>query len=220
MSVIGQRYSVSKRVRESFFNGSLPSWLSDVSSGGSLSFTSDFGGRVELNSGTEAEGDYAAIATDPLNIDSNDTFDAVAVHVTYSHEDGSTSDTSDDVRTSLGFEADGESDAIRHQMNHETSDRVNTISTNDGSWHTTPTRAALYIGSKQIQSSLVYDGNADVVIHRVQDAFGNLVEQNIPDTTANNYRVEVRCETQDTNTDRQFNLSELTVEYLTRDGGY
>lgn len=212
MSIINTQYTVEKSKKATFADGEQPSWLTEDTTGGSISYESANGGRAVLSTGTGAIDDLARLKTEPINVD---VFDAVMLKLTFAFNDVGSDD--ENVVSQIQFRDDDESDTVAHKIGNNNPDRRHTIEiSGNGNELNENTRIAS--SEKPLTSELLWDVSDDVVLHRYQDTFARRVS--IPSDTqpdeALEYEGDILILTKDTASDREMFIYQIELAYLSK----
>lgn len=211
------RYNKRKSVRHGFLDG-LSGWMSDGSSGGSLTTESTGGGRATLSTGTAAENDSGRVDLDPITPNASDQYDAVSLRVAFSLADGARS--KEDATIQMGYLNASNLNRIYHQPNHGNPDRVSTLRLSVSDTDTIyQTREKL--SSSVLESELIWDTSTDELIHLYQDCVAQRVTETgaLPDPTLD-YEPKISITTKNTSQDRVMYVHEIEVAYYNRPNTY
>jgi len=206
MSGIFQNYQVVDSVSANFLGGSLPSWLSSSTTGGSVSVEAANGGRATLSTGTGSTGDFARVQSSALSVDA---FDAILIRAVIEHGPDAANGTK--AVTSTAFE-ESSNNYVKHLLNSGVSANYNTIE-HRASGTTNNTNARENISQDKLTSELLWDTVDGKVLLRYQDSFAGEVTANLPSSSLD-YKFDILCQTNDTAADRQLHVYEMEVEYL------
>lgn len=199
-------YDVEKRLKTSFLDGSLPSWLSDASSGsGTVSASAANGGRATMTVGTSSG--TALLEGPTLDIEDYD-----ALLVSAGLQMGADAATPD--KTTLGYgllNADG-SQRHYHWLNGPApQDRDNIEYGAQGDTHTTRE----YFLTDPVTSELLWDAQEQRSLHRMQETFARYNEnRSLP--TGDSYTASIRMVQEDTTTSRTLYLNSFEIAYLSK----
>ena len=157
-----------KTVSYGFFDGTLGDWLTDASSGGTVTTEAAELGRAVLESGTNT-GDYARIEGPALHNRGAHNADVFKLRVAFSVDNGVSADRAN---IDVGLEQNTDNRIIHQPANDPTSG-VGIVVEDGGSVTEVETRYT--ISSDVLVSELIWDNKRDELIHRYQGCFGNRV---------------------------------------------
>lgn len=201
---IRDNYDIVKRQRATFADGTLPSWLSDASSGGgSINVVPDHGGRVTLSCGTSATGDEGKIEADRI---SAGDFDGIFLSAIFQH--GPNAATEGVCDTAIGMEDSSGDDRVVHFIN--SAGFANNFNFGGGGDKYGTRRG---INPNLMETEMLFDVVDGVGIHRYQNSLAKQVTDTSPDP-ADTFYPNAKIIQRDTSADRELHINEFEVAYV------